>query len=73
MELTAAEREQIYREEKAKRESDSGVSTLLLVLTAGAIIGLAGMLALLSKNAEAGVSLEDLRRAYSGLSPEEEQ
>ncbi|MHB9154291.1 MAG: hypothetical protein ACYC5N_01200 [Endomicrobiales bacterium] len=73
MELTPQDRERIYREEKAKREGKEGSSPLLLLLAIGAIAGIAGLLAVSQKAGRREVSLEDLRKAYSGLSPEEEE
>ncbi|MFH1368148.1 MAG: hypothetical protein ABII64_03375 [Elusimicrobiota bacterium] len=60
-------------EEKTQKKNCSGNHiTALTVLNIVALIGLAGIV-LLSRSArgERKISLEDLRRAYSGLDPEE--
>lgn len=73
MELTPQERERIYREEKAAREGEGGGSSgLLLLLALGAVAGLVGFLAL-SRKKHRDVSLEDLRKAYPGLGPDEQE
>jgi H+/Cl- antiporter ClcA len=75
MNLTAKEREQIYQEEKIKREEASkhiSSSRLVLFLTLGAVAGVAGYLMLHDRVKARRVSLEDLRKAYDGLAPDEE-
>jgi hypothetical protein len=73
MDLTEKEREIIYDEERARREcGGSDHSGLLFLLNLGAIAGLAGIL-LLSRDQNKRITLETLRKAYPGLSPEEEQ
>jgi len=72
MEFTPEQREEIYLEEKAKREGPKRSNTGLLVVAVAAAVGFAAMLLLARKSAR-GVMLEDLRKAYDGLSPEEEQ
>lgn len=72
MQISDKEREQIYLEEKEKRESSCSSFPILFFLTIGSIIGIMGVAALVSKSANKKASLEDLRRAYSGLGPDEE-
>jgi hypothetical protein len=73
MNLSREERESIYEEEKSRREAcESSSSGLLFLLNIGAIAGLAGIL-LLTRDPDKNISLETLRKAYPGLSPEEEQ
>lgn len=72
MELTPQERERIYREEKATREDEGGGSACLLIaLSLGALAGL-WIMAKTLKHRNPDVSLEDLRKAYPGLGPDEE-
>ena len=73
MELTPEQREKIYLEEKARRESDGSSLPLLFLLTVGAVIGFAAILAISESDEENKVSLEALRKAYAGLAPEEEK
>lgn len=74
MDLTPQEREEIYLAEKAKRDAGHGKGNgLLLVGLAGIVAGLAVWLAVKHRTAGRGKHLlEDLRRAYAGLSPDEE-
>jgi hypothetical protein len=72
MQLTPEERVRIYLEEKAKRETGGGASLWLLALTIGGILGLAALLTIATGSHEKEVSIDDLRKAYAGLSPEEE-
>lgn len=73
MELTPQERERIYFEEKAAREGgEGGSSGLLLLLTLGIVAGAAGFL-FLTHGKHGKVSLEDLRKAYPGLGPDEQE
>jgi hypothetical protein len=71
MELSPLEREKIYLEERSRREARSS-SPLLFLLTLGAAAGLAALL-LIAREKNGSLSIEDLRKAYEGLSPEEEQ
>lgn len=74
MNLTPQEREKIYLEERARHEnssSGSGFTPILAILTVGAALGL-GALIMASMRNKREVKLEDLRKAYSGLSPEDE-
>lgn len=72
MELTPQERECIYLEEKARREKGGGGNAATLALLGiAAAIGLAGVVLVSRSSRERKVSLEDLRKAYSGLDPEE--
>lgn len=73
MQISQKEREQIYLEEKEKRESSHSSFPILFFLTIGSIIGIIGVAALVSKSANKKVSLDDLRRAYPGLDPDEER
>jgi hypothetical protein len=71
--LTQAEREAIYLEEKSKRENyEIDHSGFLFLLNLGAIAGLAAIL-LATRDPDKNITLETLRKAYPGLSPEEEQ
>jgi hypothetical protein len=73
MDLSKAEREAIYLQEKAKREDpESDFSGLLFLLNLGAIAGLAGIL-FATRDQDKKITLEALRKAYPGLSPDEEQ
>ena len=71
MELSPQERERVYLEEKARRE-ESGSSMSLLLLNLVALAGLVGVFYLTNKLKERGVSVDDLRRAYSGLGPDDD-
>ncbi len=73
MEITPEQRRQIYFEEKSRIEHSGGSGIELLMVAAAAIIGFTGFLLLVSGKAGRTVKLEDLRKAYEGLSPEEEQ
>lgn len=74
MQLSPEERENIYLEEKKKREGEhSGPSLTLFALTIGAMLGLAGILTIAAGLHEKEISLEDLRKAYPGLSPDDDQ
>ena len=72
MELTPEQREKIYQEEKARKNGHKGISIEIMLIAAAAVIGFAGFLMLIQKP-DRDVKLEDLRKAYDGLSPEEEQ
>jgi hypothetical protein len=72
MDLTPQEREQIYREEKAMRKSgchSRTVPLLLMNLLAAAAVALIYTVG----STQRSVKLEDLRKAYPGLDPEEMQ
>ncbi len=71
MELTPGEREQIYQQEKALRSGSKGNSIEIILVAAAAVLGFAGFLMLIQKP-NRSVKIEDLRKAYDGLSPEEE-
>lgn len=71
MELTPEQREIIYQEVKAGKKNTKGSNFELLLIAAAAVIGFAGFLMLVERPARK-VKIEDLRRAYDGLSPEEE-
>jgi hypothetical protein len=73
MDFTPEQREKIYLEEKARRQgSGGGLNLEILLVAAAAVIGFAGFL-LLTSGPGRQVKIEDLRKAYDGLSPEEEQ
>jgi hypothetical protein len=73
MNLSAEDRERIYLEEKGKREHGGhGSGLLMLGLTIGAVMALAVIMTVALSD-EKDVSIEDLRKAYPGLSPEEEE
>jgi len=71
MELSPEQREKIYREEKAIREGSKGSGISLVLVAAAAVAGFVGFLLLIQQPGR-DVKMEDLRRAYEGLSPEEE-
>jgi len=72
MELTPEEREKIYFEEKHKRTGSKGSNIGMIIVAASAIAALVGFLIIVEKPARK-VKIEDLRKAYDGLSPEEEE
>jgi hypothetical protein len=73
MDFTPEQRETIYLEEKARRHKSSKGATLEILLVAtAAIVGFAAFV-MLTTRPEKPVKLEDLRKAYEGLSPEDEQ
>ena len=71
MEFTAEQREKIYLEEKSRREKPGSSGIEMLLIASAVIIGFAGFLLLIQKPMR-GAKLEDLRKAYEGLPPEEE-
>lgn len=75
MELTQKERERIYFEEKAKRECRGGSRSTgtLIFLSTLAVLGVAAIFFLSNKLEERQVSLDDLRKAYPGLAPEDQE
>ncbi len=73
MALSQEEREKIYLEEKARRESPALSNGTALLLSGLAILGLAGIFYLSNKLEEKQVSIDDLRKAYPGLSPDEQE
>ena len=72
MDITPEQRNIIYLEEKASREKHSGPSLELLIVTATAVAGFIGFITAIRGKTHRTVKIEDLRRAYEGLSPEEE-
>jgi hypothetical protein len=72
MELTPQEREKIYLEEKSKRAGSKSSNLGMIIVAASAIAALVGFLIIVEKPARK-VKIEDLRKAYDGLSPEEEE
>lgn len=73
MELTPQEREKIYLEEKARRTKprSNGGAAALALLGLVAALGLAGIIVASRSSRRKKVSIDALRRAYSGLDPEE--
>ncbi|HBU69345.1 MAG TPA: hypothetical protein DEE98_03065 [Elusimicrobia bacterium] len=77
MQLSQQERERIYLEEKAKREHSccsgrhSGHTGSLLVFNLIALIGVAGLVYFAKTLQKKSPSVEDIRKAYDGLSPED--
>lgn len=73
MELTPQQKEAIYYEEKAKREgSSSSASTeILIIFTALAAAALYGVYSVGRKPPKRKISIDLLRRAYSGLAPDD--
>lgn len=71
MDSTQQEREKIYPDEKSRRSGSKSNTIEILIVAAAAVAGFAGFLMLIQKP-NRKVKIEDLRRAYDGLSPEEE-
>ncbi|MBN1621640.1 MAG: hypothetical protein JW871_03515 [Endomicrobiales bacterium] len=73
MELTPEQRKVIYLEEKAKRENEPESSSieLLIVFNIIAAIALYGVFSLGKNPHKTKLTLEAIRRAYSGLAPDE--
>ena len=71
MDFTPEQREKIYLEEKARRQNNKNSTIEILLVATAAIIGFAGFV-MLTTRPERPVKLEDLRKAYEGLSPEDE-
>ncbi|MBN1823250.1 MAG: hypothetical protein JW803_02915 [Endomicrobiales bacterium] len=69
MELSPEKREQIYMEEKARRETQGNSALPYIVI--GITVGLASLLVANHVFGKKKVSIEDLRKAYDGLSPED--
>ena len=72
MNISAEEREKIYFEEKAKREESRDNSPLWMM---GLMISAAAALAIIvtiAASSDEDVTIDDLRKAYSGLSPDDE-
>jgi hypothetical protein len=74
--LTYEERHQIYLEEKRKEEElRHSRPNFIPFLLIGAIIGVAGYFAFKKVIKEDGgdITIDDLRKAYEGLAPEDEE
>ena len=71
MDITPEQRERVYFEEKMRREGKGSSTLEILLVATAAIIGFTGFLVLASRP-ERSVKLEDLRKAYAGLAPEED-
>lgn len=73
MEIPQEQREQIYLEEKSRRQRHGSSGLEIMLVASAAVLCFAGFLALVSGKGGHTVKIEDLRKAYDGLSPEEEQ
>ena len=72
MEITKEQREEIYLEEKSKRKNVNGNSIeMLLVFNVLAAAILAGVYIASKTPAKSKITIENLRKAYSGLSYDE--
>jgi lysozyme family protein len=72
MEITQQQREEIYLEERSKRKNVSGHAVeMLLVFNVFAAAVLAGIYIAAKTPARSKITIENIRRAYSGLSPDE--
>jgi hypothetical protein len=72
MNLSAEERTRIYFEEKALRENDGVSPLLMLAVAVGAMLAIAVLATVVAESGSKDVCIDDLRKAYSGLSPEEQ-
>lgn len=75
MEITPKLREQIYLEEKENREEEgcSGSLLTLLLMSLSAALVLFGIYWISKKPSKNRLKIENIRRAYDGLSPDEVQ
>ena len=71
MDFTPEQREKIYLEERTRRHSNKNSTIEILLVATAAIVGFAGFL-MLTTRPERAIKIEDLRKAYEGLSPDEE-
>ena len=72
MEITQQQREEIYLEEKSKRKNvNRSPVEMLLVFNILAAAVLAGIYIASKTPPKSKITIENIRRAYSGLSPDE--
>lgn len=74
MNISQQERDQIYKEEAERRaqkhDTEGSITPVLVLVTVAAAVGL-GALIMASRRGNRKVKLEDLRKAYAGLSPDD--